>query len=357
MFLDALRAHGFVAGRGRDHCPGDRTCAGPWGSLAGSLGRARADDPKPIAITPFERKEPVSFAKEVLPILSKSCLACHNAAKNENSLVLETPQTMTKGGDSGPALVPGKSGESLILKVAAHQEEPLMPPDDNNVEAKDLTPEELGLLAAWIDQGAISDASASAAPVKWQALPSAVQPIYAVAASPDGQYAACTRGNQIFLYHLPTGQLATRLVDPELTKSGLYSEPGVAHFDLVQSLAFSPDGDHLASGAYREVKLWKRRRQRFRRHGWPLPQDATGSLAVSPDGKSAAIGDAQGVITLWDLATGQLVKTLAGHTGPVTAVAVSLGRRACLADRPIKRSGCGNLPTAACSATITAGRR
>jgi WD40 repeat protein len=281
---------------------------------------ARADDkPQPIAIKLPERKEPVSFAKEVLPILSKNCLACHNAAKSENSLVLETPQTMAKGGDSGPAIVPGKSADSLMLKVAAHQEEPLMPPDDNNVEAKDLTPEELGLLAAWIDQGAISDASATAAPVKWQTLPSAVQPIYAVAASPDGQYAACTRGNQIFLYHLPTGQFATRLVDPELTKSGLYSEPGVAHFDLAQSLAFSPDGDRLASGSYREVKLWQRVRNGSLAR-IALPQDASGSLALSADRKSAAIGDNQGTITLWDLTTGQPIKTLSGHTGPVTAL-------------------------------------
>ena len=56
------------------------------------------DEPKPIAIKLPERKEPVSFAKEVLPILSKNCLACHNAAKNENSLVLETPQVDGQGG-------------------------------------------------------------------------------------------------------------------------------------------------------------------------------------------------------------------------------------------------------------------
>ncbi len=44
---------------------------------------------------------------------------------------------MLKGGDEGPAIVPGKSAESLVLKVAAHQVEPMMPPDDNNVERKE----------------------------------------------------------------------------------------------------------------------------------------------------------------------------------------------------------------------------
>ncbi len=110
------------------------------GSSCGS-GRAEARRrPQPIAFTPLERKEPVSFAKEILPVLSKNCLSCHNAAKAENSLVLETPQAMLKGGDDGPAIVPGKSAESLLLKVAAHQVEPTMPPDDNNVDAKPLTP-------------------------------------------------------------------------------------------------------------------------------------------------------------------------------------------------------------------------
>jgi predicted CXXCH cytochrome family protein len=288
-----------------------------WPAIAAEP--AAGDEPKPIAITPFERKEPVSFAKEILPVLSKNCLSCHNAAKAENKLVLETPQAMVKGGENGPAVVPGKSAESLLLKVAAHQVEPTMPPDDNNVDAKPLTSIELGLLAAWINQGAIGDAATQAVPVKWQALPTTVQPIYAVAASPEGQYAACTRGNQIFIYDLNNGQLTTQLADPELSKSGLYAEPGVAHFDLVQSLAFSPDGDRLASGAYREVKLWHRQRN-VSTARWALPQDGTGSLALSPDGKWAAIGDAQGAINLWDLATGQVVKTLTGHTGPVTAL-------------------------------------
>jgi predicted CXXCH cytochrome family protein len=287
-------------------------------SLAGAAEPA-ADEPTPIAITKFERKEPVSFAKEVLPVLSKNCLSCHNAAKAENKLVLETPQAMIKGGENGPAVAPGKSGESLLLKVAAHQVEPTMPPDDNNVDAKPLTSVELGMLAAWIDQGAIGDAAAQAGPVKWQSLPDTVQPIYAVATSPDGQYAACTRGNQIYIYDLTNGQLAAKLSDPELAKSGLYPEAGVAHFDLVQSLAFSPDGDRLASGAYREVKLWHRQRNASSAR-WSLPQDGTGSLAISPDGKTAAIGDAQGAITLWDLATGLPAKTLSGHTGPVTAL-------------------------------------
>ncbi len=98
------------------------------------LGRAAADE-TPIPIAEIKRDTPVDFEKEILPVLTKSCLACHNANTAESSLVLETPQTIAKGGDSGPAVVPGKSAESRLLVVAAHQDEPLMPPPDNEVDA------------------------------------------------------------------------------------------------------------------------------------------------------------------------------------------------------------------------------
>src|SRR5215212_6828093 len=84
--------------------------------------------PKPLNIAKLDRSTPVDFEKEVLPILSTSCLACHNKTKAKAELVLETPASIRKGGENGPAVVPGKSAESLILKAAAHQIEALMPP-------------------------------------------------------------------------------------------------------------------------------------------------------------------------------------------------------------------------------------
>src|SRR6185503_15181961 len=124
-------------------------------------------------------------------------------------------------------------------------------------EASDLTPEELGLIKLWIDQGAKGEVHGTG-PIVWQPLPEGLNPIYAVALTSDGQFAACARANQIFVYHIPSKQLVTRLSDAQLVKTGLYGKPGVAHRDLVHSLAFRPDGDLLASGGYREVKFWRR---------------------------------------------------------------------------------------------------
>src|SRR5437762_11039379 len=189
------------------------------------------DDPpaevqrKPIAIAKIERKTPVDFEKEILPILKNNCLACHNKTTTKADLILETPQDILKGGESGKVVVPKRSGESLLLKIASHQVKPMMPPKNNKVQASDLTPEELGLIKLWIDQGAKGEVH-GAGPIVWQPLPDGLNPIYAVALAPDGQFAACARANQIFLYQLPSRQLVGRLTDPQLLKTGLYSNPG-----------------------------------------------------------------------------------------------------------------------------------
>src|SRR5688572_19955191 len=74
----------------------------------------------PIAIAEVKHEGNVDFEKEVLPILRKKCLACHNATEAESDLILETPQTILKGGSEGPAVVAGKSAESLLLMAASY---------------------------------------------------------------------------------------------------------------------------------------------------------------------------------------------------------------------------------------------
>src|SRR6185436_16703541 len=109
-------------------------------------------------------------------------------------------------------------------------------------------------LELWIRQGAKGEVRVGA-PIAWQPMPPQWNSIYAVALTRDGQFAACGRANQIFVYHLPSGRLVARLNDPQLQKG---TNTGAAHRDTVNSLAFSPDGDVLGSGGYREVKLWRR---------------------------------------------------------------------------------------------------
>lgn len=281
-----------------------------------------ADQPKALPIAEVKHEGPVDFEKEILPILRRNCLACHNATDKESDLILETPQAILKGGNEGPSVVPGKGAESLLLQLAAHQKEPVMPPVGNDVKAKNLTPEELGLLKLWIDQGAKGQVSGANAPIVWQALPAGVNPIFAISVSSDGQYLAASRANQIFLYHLPSKRELGRLTDPALLQSNVYKNPGVAHLDLVQALRFNPAGDLLASGGYREVKLW-RRAQNVKKADWAGLETAPKSVASTDDGAWVAIGEENGKIRLLDAASGQIVRTFEGHTAAATGLRFS----------------------------------
>jgi len=286
-----------------------------WGALSSAV---RAEEP--IAIATLERDKPVDFESELLPIFKQNCIACHNHASKKGGLVLETPQTIKAGSDSGDSVLPGKGAESLLLQVAARQSEPFMPPPDNNVGAKSLTPEQLGLLKRWIDEGAQGEVKNRAGAVNWQPLPAGVNPIYAAAVSPDDEFIACGRANQIFVYDLPERRLLCRLTDPSLVDGALYAKPGVAQRDLVQSLAFSPDGYTLASGDYRVVRLWRRPTdiQRLQLAAGEQPITA---LAATVDGKRIATGLANGQIQLWNAESGEAGQVLAGHTAAVTGLA------------------------------------
>src|SRR4051794_2988174 len=182
-------------------------CAGPAFGAGG--GKA-----KPIPVGARDRKTPVGFEKEVLPLLNASCVACHNKTKAKSGLVLETPADIRKGGDNGPAVVAGKPADSRLIKSASHSDaniEP-MPPANNKVNAQNLTGEQLGLIALWIEQGATGEVK-GAAPITWQSIPEVVQPVFAVAVTADGSLAAAGRGAGIDLYDLKEKKLLARLAD------------------------------------------------------------------------------------------------------------------------------------------------
>lgn len=238
-----------------------------------------------LPVSELKRDTPVDFATEVVPFLRKNCFACHNQKKAKADLNLESPQAMLTGGDSGPALVPGKPSESLVFLTAAHLEDEFMPPAKNKSNAVNLNPDELALLKLWIEQGGKGTAaSVLAGPTKWEPL-EGVHASYAVAVSENARFAATGNGNRLHVYDLRTGELDGELVDPT-------GSPGTAHRDLVHALAFNRHGI-LASGGYRSVKLWERTITPGMIVKHKLPEAAT-VLATSPDGTWIAIGDGKG---------------------------------------------------------------
>ncbi len=272
---------------------------------------------KAIPIATVNHPARVDFSTEILPVLKRNCLACHNANDAKANLVLESPNTILKGGEDGVVVKPGKSAESLLLRVASRQERPYMPPLKNKVEASALSSDELGLLRLWIDQGATGGVQVAAAPLDWRPLPEQLNPILSLALTSDGQFAACSRGNQIFVYHIPSRQLAAHLVDPSLAALAGYGSDPAAHRDLVQSLAFSPDGDRLASAGFREVKLWRHLQEKPRLIQAPSADPVNSALAVSPDGRWLALGDSSGRIQLRGVADGRVARRLSSPRGAI----------------------------------------
>ncbi len=289
-----------------------------------------------IPIANVLRGEPVVFETEILPILQRSCLACHSAKEKQGDLVLETPEAMLKGGDSGPAVQPGKGAESLMLRLASHQMEPIMPPADNDVNATPLTSEELGLLRLWIDQGAKGNGGiAMLSPGKLLSVTPKFGPTLALSLTRDGQLLAASRGNQLDLYHTPSGRLITQLADPALADSA--TSRSAAHRDLIESVAFNAEGDLLASGSFREVKIWRRPRD-VQRHKLAMAAPQT-TVAASPDGQWIATA-ANNQIQLWNAVNGQAGATLTGHTDKISALRFSSDGKSLLsgsADATIRR--------------------
>ena len=94
----------------------------------------------------------VDYLRQIKPILRDHCYACHGALKQEANLRLDTGGFARKGGDSGPAVVPRKVDKSLLLRRVTSKDSSIRMPQ----EGKPLSAKQIGLLKAWIAQGARS---------------------------------------------------------------------------------------------------------------------------------------------------------------------------------------------------------
>jgi hypothetical protein len=115
-------------------------------------------DVDPKLLPPPSTKQGVTYAADIQPIFAKSCYPCHSAktAKPKGKLRLDTLEAVLKGGEDGPALVKGDSAKSVMVAQISHQGDPddYMPPPNNKANIEALTKEKIGLIRAWIDQGA-----------------------------------------------------------------------------------------------------------------------------------------------------------------------------------------------------------
>jgi mono/diheme cytochrome c family protein len=92
----------------------------------------------------------VDFARDIRPILAAHCHKCHGPDKQESALRLDSGAAMLSGGNSGPAIVPGKPDASLLIQaVRGADDVSKMPPDGDPLSA-----EQIEVLRRWIEAGA-----------------------------------------------------------------------------------------------------------------------------------------------------------------------------------------------------------
>ncbi len=104
---------------------------------------------------PPAAQQSVSYEKDVRPILMENCTRCHGAKKHKADLRLDNQEGITNGSEDGPVIKPGKSAGSMLIRSVAGigvEADKVMPPKDDM-----LTKDEIGILRAWIDQGAKFD--------------------------------------------------------------------------------------------------------------------------------------------------------------------------------------------------------
>jgi hypothetical protein len=119
---------------------------------------ARADDTNAAPASPLppaSTKTGLTYDTDIKPIFQASCLRCHDSQKPRQGgkLSLDTLAGLLKGGQDGKVITPGDSAHSDLVLSVAHIGDPdsFMPRGRN---AKKLTDDQIGLIRAWIDQGA-----------------------------------------------------------------------------------------------------------------------------------------------------------------------------------------------------------
>jgi len=244
-------------------------------------------------------QEPVSFHRQIRPILARQCLGCHQGASGQAGLSLATVKEIVTGGRKGPALAVGAPEKSILISYLTGESKPQMP-----FGGKPLPDDQIELFRRWIREGAKDDSPADAPEAPVSRGPTIYhQPpvITAVAISPDGKWLAVSGYHEILLREYG-GDLVARL-------QGLS--------DRIHTILFSPDGVTLAAvggspARFGEVQIWDLT-TRKQKHSIVVSNDTLFGAAFSPDGSRIACGAADKSIRLFDTATGKEIRKMDHH--------------------------------------------
>lgn len=109
-------------------------------SSPGKLARAAEPDPADVEF----------FEKSIRPILVQHCFSCHSRKEPKGGLVLDTPEGLKQGGDTGPVIVPKQPDKSLLIEAVRYKNTDLQMPPKNRLSAA-----EVAALERWVARGAV----------------------------------------------------------------------------------------------------------------------------------------------------------------------------------------------------------
>src|SRR5262245_49012914 len=269
------------------------------------IGRnSQAADEKPAATAP------VSFYRQVRPILQRSCTGCHQPAKAGGKLVLTSYAGTKAGGEQGTGFEAGKPDDSLLVEFISG-EKPAMPKN-----APPLTKDQVALISRWISEGAKDDTPEE---VQDTIIPEN-PPIYhsppvisAVAYSPDGQLIAISGFREILLHKADGSGLVGRLV---------------GRSQYITSLAFSPDGKLLAAtggspSLFGEVQFWNVAEKQLER-STTVTTDTLFGGRFSDDGTLFAFGCADNSARIRRVSDAEQILKFDAHADWVMGAAFSV---------------------------------
>ena len=248
---------------------------------------------------------PISFHKEIRPLLQANCNGCHQPAKAKGDYIMTDFTSLLSGGESEkPAVVPGKPDQSYLIEEVTPDEngEYEMPKGKN---AKPLHATEIRLLRRWIEEGAKDDSPVgSVSTYTMDNPPTYTMPpvVTSMDFSSDGTLLAVTGFHEALIHKADGSGLVARLV-------------GLS--ERIESVSFSPDGKKLGvtggrPGRMGEVQVWDIEKKKLELSK-AVTFDTLYGGSWSPDGKYFAFGAADTSVRVIEVATGKQVVYMAGH--------------------------------------------
>lgn len=244
----------------------------------------------------------VSYYKDLVPILKRSCTGCHHPGKLKGQLDLTTYEALKKGGKHGVGFKAGDAKASSIIEQISG-DEPAMPEEGDK-----LTKAEVALFEKWIAEGAKDDTPANASSLKLTEPPVYTAPpvISALAYSPDGKLLAISGYHEVLLRSGDGSNLLGRLLGES---------------PRIESIAFSPDGKFLAVAGsaparFGEIQVWDITSPTAKdpEKAWKVALDSVYGISWSPKGDRLAVGCADKSVRIISVADGKELLKFDNHS-------------------------------------------